>query len=205
VLWCPASDGALWNLRSNNSAWSARDCSASVYFQQRIWVIGGGTVTGGPSPQKLWYSADGSTFVLVWRQQLVVASSIACYTAPETWISSMDAPWAARQAHSVVVVAPTAGSPPHANSLVLMGGVGTRAQFFNDVWKTDDGLLWTKVTPNAAWCARGGFNALTLEGKVCVVWSVVGWLAGCACFPLTASHEYVCAVQRPDIRYGWCS
>ena len=44
----------------NGSTWSPRDCRTSVWFQERIWVLGGGTVEGGPT-NGVWYTATGGT------------------------------------------------------------------------------------------------------------------------------------------------
>lgn len=41
--------------------------------------------------------------------------------------------------------------------------------FFNDVWRSKDGVRWKRMTSNAAWSGRAGLSAVTLNGWIYVM------------------------------------
>lgn len=41
--------------------------------------------------------------------------------------------------------------------------------FFNDVWRSPDGVRWQKMTDDAAWSGRAGLSAVTLNGWIYVM------------------------------------
>ncbi|KAB1160807.1 hypothetical protein F7018_02725 [Tenacibaculum aiptasiae] len=41
--------------------------------------------------------------------------------------------------------------------------------YFNDIWKSNDGVNWTKVIDNAPWQGRSDFNLLTFNNKLWII------------------------------------
>ena len=70
-----------------------------------------------------------------------------------------DAPWAARSYHGVEAVG---------ESLILFGGQGA-VEFFNDVWRSDDGgKTWSKVLAHAPWAPRAGFKSMVVNDTILI-------------------------------------
>ena len=53
------TSGPYW-YRAGNGSFTGRDCSASLFFNNRMWVFGGGP-HGGVPYDDVWYSQDGGT------------------------------------------------------------------------------------------------------------------------------------------------
>ena len=71
-----------------------------------------------------------------------------------------DAPWAARSYHGVEAVG---------ESLILFGGQGP-VEFFNDVWRSDDGgRTWSKVLAHAPWAPRAGFKSMVVNDTILIL------------------------------------
>ena len=43
------------------------------------------------------------------------------------------------------------------------------SEFFNDVWRSADGVLWEEMTPSAPWEARAGLGAANFKGKLWIM------------------------------------
>lgn len=84
-------------------------------------------------------------------------------------------PWAARSAFACVRLSD--------GSMVLMGGVSTTG-YYNDVWKSPDGITWTQLTDNAGWSKRSGLAAVALSDDSIVVSGGIN-----AGFPLTFAKD----------------
>jgi hypothetical protein len=78
-----------------------------------------------------------------------------------------EAPWAPRAGAAAVV---------KDDAIYLLGGEdgftcgsGPRCPpYFNDVWRTQDGIEWELVTESADWVARPGHQAVVLEDEILV-------------------------------------
>jgi len=75
-----SSDGINWTQAVASAPWQERYRHTSVVFDNKIWVIGGGT-NGGGWLNDIWYSSDG----INWTQ------------------ATPSAPWTPRYCHSSVV------------------------------------------------------------------------------------------------------
>jgi hypothetical protein len=120
-------DGETWEeIETREPCWTPRGMiGGAAVFQDRIWILGGGTYDTPTTPQRLfyndvWSSADGAT----WRQ----------HTA--------EAPWRARQYHDVAV---------WDGRLWVLEGYNQRN--LNDVWHSADGVTWHEV-PDTPWKPR---------------------------------------------------
>jgi hypothetical protein len=69
-------------LETADAGWAPRgQIGGSAVFNDRMWVIGGGTYDDGKSFNDVWSSGDG----VDWRQELA------------------SAPWSAREYHEIIV------------------------------------------------------------------------------------------------------
>ncbi|MGB5808976.1 MAG: hypothetical protein WBG86_00525, partial [Polyangiales bacterium] len=151
-----SSDGAEWTEMTSDAGWQGRAGLRTVVFRDEMYIFGGSqndddAIIGPGGPQRIyfndvWRSADGAT----WEQL------------------TDDAPWDPR-AGAVVVVKDDA--------MVLLGGEDgflcepqpdCELPYFNDVWRSTDGIDWTLVTDAADWSPRPGHQcAVVFDNIVC--------------------------------------
>ncbi len=136
------SDGVEWEqILPDEPAWSPRGMiGGHAVFQDRIWILGGGTYDTPTTPTRqffndVWSSADGKTWT--------------CHTEA--------APWAARQYHEVAVF--------DDRLWVLEGYAGANR---NDVWHSADGMTWHEV-PNTPWKPRHAASVFVFQGALWMV------------------------------------
>ena len=142
-VWSSA-DGAVWKLVTDNAAWEPRIGATVVEFKQKIWLMGG--TARSPDPDGLasfndvWISKDGVEWVKV----------------------NAAAPWAPRAFHASVV---------HDGKIWIMGGGYWAKQpgLFGDIWNTEDGISWQRVTSKAAWPERIWSTASSYAGMIWVM------------------------------------
>jgi hypothetical protein len=67
-----------------------------------------------------------------------------------------------RQGHSTVVFD---------NSIWVIGGMKakTPSTYFSEVWRSDDGITWTLVTPDAAFGGRAGHRSVVFDNRIWVI------------------------------------
>ena len=124
-----SSDGVSWNCVLPNAVspgpnqFSPRGGNASLVYNDKIWVIGGGTY--GNLTNDVWCSPDG----VHWTQVLADSGS----PGPNQF--------SRRFAHKCLV---------HQNKMWLIGGADSTYTALNDVWSSADGVSWTQVLPNTA-------------------------------------------------------
>jgi hypothetical protein len=127
-----ADGGATWTQITANAGWSGRGLIGNApSWNGRIWLVGGGHYpTGAAEGGAAYITSNPRTFLNeVWSS----ADGI-------TWTQHADAPWVARQYHSVEVFA---------GRLWVMGGYdGTSNRA--DVWSTGDGETWVQ-SDDAPW------------------------------------------------------
>ena len=123
----PEYEGVFtWTEITKKADWSNRLDHSSVWFNDRLWVMGGynpGKVSGDTYLEDVWSSADG-----------------------ETWKLEVEkAPWLGRRGHASVVF-----DDGNGEAIYLIGGftvdeeTGYR-EYRNDVWKSTDGSRWTQI------------------------------------------------------------
>jgi hypothetical protein len=137
-----SSDGTDWTELTDSAGWQGRAGLSSVVYNDEIYIMGGSfnddpAIIGGPPIRvyfnDVWKSSDG-----------------------QNWVQLTDsASWAPR-AGAVTVVKD--------NYMYLLGGeFGFLCQplpcdppYFNDVWRSQDGITWELVTDSAGWSPRPG-------------------------------------------------
>lgn len=154
-VWCSA-DGVTWEQVTANAPWSPRGMiGGSAVFQDRIWLIGGGTFENPGRPirtmyNEVWSSADGVN----WKQH------------------SPDVPWLNRQFHEVAVFDDKLWVLEgfRLNYNLYSDGVGPYGGNLNDVWYSADGETWHEV-PDTPWARRHAASVFVYDNAL---WMVAG-------------------------------
>ena len=154
-----SSDGIQWTELTDSAGWQGRAGLSSVVFNDDIYIMGGSfnddpAIIGGPPVRvyfnDVWKSGDG-----------------------KNWIQLTDsAAWAPR-AGAISVVKD--------DYIYLLGGeFGFLCQplpcdppYFNDVWRSQDGITWELVTDSADWAPRPG-HQVALAGDKFVLFGGFG-------------------------------
>lgn len=136
-----SKDGKQWTklVRDENSfQWKPRGMiSGSVVFNDRLWILGGGTYDTPTTKSRNYYNDIWST------------------KDGKSWVShTRHAPWQARQYHHVVV---------YDDRMWVIAGYN--AGDINDVWYSSDGENWYRVfgTP---WQARHATSVVAHNNKL---------------------------------------
>ena len=138
-------DGKSWQLVEKQAPWKHSDLSMSVVFKDRMWFMGGwynGRLKGHSASNQVWSSTDG----VKWEHV------------------TDNAEWTPRVASALVTFK---------GKMWLLGGTenyyfGDQSSLKNDVWSSEDGRTWTRVTENAGWSPRAYHQAAVLDGRIYV-------------------------------------
>jgi len=166
----PSLTSYRWTRVAAKAPWSARAGLRVVELGSRLYLMGGRTPRAPRTPpvpgdsdifSDVWTSADGGA---TWKRLL--ASGKAGVWAPRAYFQAV------RRGNEMFVlggqdyqVRPVPcppgipGCPPFASS----------SQFFSDVWKSRDGVRWTRLTADAGWAGRAGLSAAVLNGEIYVL------------------------------------
>jgi hypothetical protein len=144
-------DGVHWKQMTADAGWEGRAGLSAVVFNHYIYVMGGSQnddeAIGGPGTRRyfndVWRSRDGRH----WEQV------------------TANAPWLPR-AGAVTVV--------QKGYLYLLGGEEgficapqpCDPPYFNDVWRTKDGVQWEPVTAAAGWSPRPGHQCAVVASRI---------------------------------------
>ena len=146
-----STDGVNWTEMTDSAGWAGRAGLSAAVYNNEIYVLGGSTnddaaVIGGPPVRiyynDVWKSADGKH----WEQ----------LTDSAAW---------SQRAGGIAVVKD--------DYLYMIGGeVGFICfpgfpcpPYFNDVWRTQNGIDWEPVTYSAPWSARPGHQVVIADDK----------------------------------------
>lgn len=147
-----SEDGVHWDCITDSVPWAPRALHHTAVFRDRIWVMGGQTMGGFVEDaddcfyRDIWCSEDGRAWDRV--------------TPDEPY-------WCARGM--------IGGSAVLNGRLWILGG-GTYdtprrrdRNYYNSVWSSADGVLWTSHTPHASWAARQYHDVAVWDGKLWVM------------------------------------
>lgn len=172
---------------SNPGPWKTRVSFSTVYFNNKIWLIGGWT--GNVCSNEIWSSVDGgrnwssvftdtpfpgrASFTLtVFQNEIYLIGGVDCTgnVLDDVWKSSDGADW--QQITSGDPLLKRAGHQAfvYQNKLFVVGGFRqvNGYGYVNDVISSTDGITWNTVNANAPWGERANHGALTLNGKIYV-------------------------------------
>lgn len=179
---------------TTNAGFLRREDHASVVFDNKLWVIGGGTI----SANDVWSSIDGINWTVmnenafsnvnrkrghasvvfnnrIWvtgGSNLSVDGSQS-FDTNDVW-SSEDginwtqiletAPFSARKDHAMVVFN---------NKMWIIGGRTTRSNNIsaplNDVWSSEDGINWTQVLENAPFPKTSNHTTVVFNDNIWLI------------------------------------
>lgn len=144
-------DGKQWTQVTEHVPWAPRVLHCTAVFRDRLWVLGGQTMPGfvAGTPERFY-------------------SDVWCSDNGREWTQVADGcPWAPRGMIGGVAV--------HEGYLWLLGGgtydtpqTPTRL-FYNDVWRSRDGLAWERVLEHAPWAPRQYHEVAVWDGKLWVM------------------------------------
>jgi hypothetical protein len=150
VLW-HSHDGIEWRFAATELPWQPREYFHVEVFNDEMYVIGGRRVVDGEIAilDDVWRSRDG----LNWFE--TPGSS-----------TPAEVPWAGRDFFETAV---------YDGRLWLMGGASNDDPLgLNDVWFSDDGIVWFQQFAEANWPPRGAFNAVEHNDKLFIMGGKVG-------------------------------
>ena len=146
-----SADGKTWKLVTSAVPWAPRALHYTAAFQDKLWILGGQTMPAFSKSDEVfyrdvWTSANGHD----WEK-----------------LAPVEPYWSARGM--------IGGSAVKDGHIWILGG-GTydtpttkTRQFYNDVWKSADGVHWTRVLEKAPWPARQYHDVAVHEGRLWVL------------------------------------
>lgn len=138
-------DGVTWEQVLDHAPWSPRGMmGGTAIFQDRIWLLGGGTYDTPQRPERdfyneVWSTADG----VHWEKH------------------GDNHPWTPRQYHEVAVFD---------DKLWVLEGYNANGGNRNDVWYSADGEHWEEL-PNTPWAPRHAASVFVYDNGL---WMVAG-------------------------------
>lgn len=154
-----------WYEINGSTSWDARAGLQALYKEGRMYVIGGRTPTN-------IFNVPGESIIWgdVWESSDFGASWIRILETDDT------SHWPARAYFQSVVMG---------DYMYLFGGQNfnivqnpgipglppfiAQSEFFNDVWRSSDGVNWTALTTNAGWSERAGLSAVVFNNEIYVM------------------------------------
>jgi alpha-tubulin suppressor-like RCC1 family protein len=145
AVWSSAN-GYKWKKEAEAPEWAPRYNYSIVVFNKRLWVIGGKTFypdAGWKQFSDIWVSDDGIKWTMV----------------------NETAPFGPRtDAHAL----------SYDGSLWLIGGYLSNPHQGllgdqTDIWKSRDGIQWTKVTASAPWPLRRNFSSTVYKDQLWIM------------------------------------
>ncbi len=142
-----STDGTNWSQTTQHATWTGRRDAASIVYDNKMWIMGGGDNSGACTDgtdnicADVWSSTDGIN-----------------------WTEAVHTPgWVRRKGLTAV---------SYGGKMWIMGGDSKSAGGYkNDVWSSTDGVIWTQATSGAPWSQRQGHASLVYEGSI---WTLGG-------------------------------
>jgi len=198
-VWSSA-DGKTWKLVQKAAPWKHSDLAMSLVFDNKMWLMGGwynGRLPGHSASNQVWSSSDGAHWqqaaaragwtpriaaaVLVFKGKIWLLGGTEDYyfgndksLKNDVWFSSdgkqwtqatADAGWSPRAYHQAAVLD---------DKMYVFGGGNylPKYQAISDVWCSEDGLHWTRLTDAAQWHPRLWFSSVVYRDRI---WVLGGW------------------------------
>ena len=141
-------DGVNWTQMTDQAPWAGRAGLSAITFRGEIYVMGG--------------SFNDDTSIVNGQPERVLFNDVWKSPNGRDWVElTGEAPWAPRAGADLIV---------KNGYLYLLGGefgfFGFPPPYFNDVWRTRDGIEWELVTDSAGWSARPGHTCDVLRNTM---------------------------------------
>ena len=128
-----------------NAEFSPRIGHSALVFKDRLWILGG---SDGEIKNDVWNSIDGKNWIKV-------TPDVPTKSKPQ---------FSSRSGHASAVFD---------NKIWIIGGNGANGRK-NDIWYSDDGIIWIEATPAAEFSPRNGLNAVVYNNKLWVIGGFTG-------------------------------
>ncbi|WP_282089552.1 Kelch repeat-containing protein [Aquimarina algiphila] len=150
----------------------------SVVFDDKIWVIGGGSSDVRYSENGINWTESTSNAQFPWRAEhtsvvfddkMWVIGGSGTFVNDDVWYSENGKNWTEvttsaqfswRTRHTSVVFD---------DKMWVIGGLRPNGERLNDVWYSEDGENWIEATANAQFSARINHTSVVFDGKVWVI------------------------------------
>lgn len=193
-------DGKTWNLVEKEAPWKHSDLPMTIVFDKKMWFMGGwynGRLPGHSASNEVWWSTDGvkwtqATDCAAWTPRI---SAAAIVFKGRMWLlggtenyyfgdekSLKNDVWSSADGKQWKLETADAGWPPRAyhqaavlNDKIYIFGGGNyvpKYEAHNDVWSSEDGVNWTKLTDTASWGPRLWFSSVVYRNRI---WVLGGW------------------------------
>ncbi len=171
-------DGVNWIPATNNVPWQKRSYSGGVVFKDKMWLMGGQVPGGGSYLNDVWSSTDGAN----WTQETAAAQwparrSFGCVVMPgidkifviggldssgnclnDVWSSTDGKQWTQESTRAFQTGRAAFGTVVYNNAIWtiagLINGDESKGTPTNEVWYSNNGSQWNKVTKTINWDER---------------------------------------------------
>lgn len=193
-------DGEHWKQELISAPWQPRWCHAVFAFSEKLWVVGGlSSVQPIRHHNDIWSSPDGKNWtceatVAPWTARHVWAPTvhqdqlylIGGATDGKNYYqdvlhSSDGLRWNAEKPQGTwfekrknLAVVSYRGKIYLGGGSILDATQKGGARYLNDVWRSEDGSAWTKVSEAAPWPIRGFHDLVSYDDRI---WLVGGELS----------------------------
>jgi hypothetical protein len=187
-----STDGILWTQVNASAAFAPRLRHAAFVLNNRLWVFGGQTVSGGTIgalTPNAWSSADGITWTqeamgtqldrsYMWAtvqetNKVTLIGGLHVAYSTQVWQSTDGNQWTLLSPYAQFSPRDVAAAVSFQGDLWLFGGYSGESTVTNEIWRTSDGLTWTRVTPiGTLFSPRDSHQVVVFNGRL---WVIGGW------------------------------
>lgn len=149
------ANGRDWTRMTAAAGWDGRAGLSAVSHRGALYVFGGSrnddsSIVGPGGPARVYYND-------VWRST----------DDGRTWTRLTEhAPWAPRAGAAAVVKDGYIWLLGGEDGFVCNPSTPRCPPYFNDVWRSRDGVGWERVTPAAAWSPRPGHQCVVVRSDI---------------------------------------
>lgn len=164
-------DAYSWTRVDGGQSWEPRAGLQAVEIGGRFYVMGGRTPRP-PSNPPIFGDSDIWADVWISDDQGLSWQRIVANDAPEHWparayfqaVVKDGAIFVLGGQNFRVVEVDCGGAPPQ-----FCPPFVSESDFFNDVWRSEDGIDWQQLTADAGWSKRAGLSSAVLNGEIYVL------------------------------------
>ncbi len=165
-----------------NAEFSKRDLHTSVFFNGKLWVIGGRSGSG-IFENDVWSSSDGATWTevtdnaafsgryghtsVVYDDKLWVIGGFDGTRKKDVWSSPDGITWTEETADAGFSQRYLHTSVAHSDKIWVIGGHD--GDFKNDVWYSEDGVNWTEANSNPPFTERSRHTTVVFNNKIWII------------------------------------